>query len=147
MLSRSSHLGTALELITGTERKRDGNNCAIVTAAKSPFGYPIPHVPTLPSTEVPAYSDTLGTWEKCHCNQIVTVTRGSVVLNQAFGTAKSLNSVTVSGEICINFVFAKVLLLCDEEERGDLVQAVGLGPDAEGPHHLPHCLLRPQRSC
>ena len=26
-------------------------------------------------TEVPAYSATLGTWEKCHCNQIVTVTR------------------------------------------------------------------------
>ena len=28
-------------------------------------------------TEVPAYSDTLGTWKKCHCKQIVTVTRGS----------------------------------------------------------------------
>ena len=38
------------------------------------------------STEIPAYSDTLGTWEKCHCNQIVTVTRGSSVMNQSFGT-------------------------------------------------------------
>ena len=25
-------------------------------------------------TEIPAYSDTLGTWEKCHSNQIVAVT-------------------------------------------------------------------------
>ena len=61
------------------------------------------------STEVPAYSDTLGTWKKCHSNQIVTVTRGSVVLNQSFGTCQkchckrgvTVNSVTVSGEICI----------------------------------------------
>ena len=59
-------------------------------------------------TEVPAYSDTLGTREKCHCNQIVTVTRGSVVLNLSFGTCQkchckrgvTVNSVTVSGEIC-----------------------------------------------
>ena len=27
-------------------------------------------------TVFPAYSETLGTWEKCHCIQIVTVTRG-----------------------------------------------------------------------
>ena len=61
------------------------------------------------STEVPAYSDTFGTWEKCHCNQIVTVTRGSLVTNQSFGTCHkchckpgvTINSVTVSGEICI----------------------------------------------
>ena len=33
------------------------------------------------NTDFPAYSDTLGTWEKCHCNQIVTVTRGSLVTN------------------------------------------------------------------
>ena len=60
------------------------------------------------ATEVPAYSDTLGTWEKCHCNQIVTVTRGILVTNQSFGTCQkchckrgvTLNSVTVSGEIC-----------------------------------------------
>ena len=60
-------------------------------------------------TEVPAYSDNLGTWEKCHCNQIVTVTRGSLVTNQSFGTCQKChckrgvteNSVTVSGEICI----------------------------------------------
>ena len=24
-------------------------------------------------TDLPAYSDTLGTWGKCHCKQIVTV--------------------------------------------------------------------------
>ena len=30
-----------------------------------------------PTTDFPAYSDTTGTREKCHCNQIVTVTRGS----------------------------------------------------------------------
>ena len=62
----------------------------------------------LSDTEVPAYSDTLGTWEKCHCNQIVTVTRGSLVTNQSFGTCQkchckrgvTVNSVTVSGEIC-----------------------------------------------
>ena len=58
------------------------------------------------STEVPAYSDSLGTWEKCHCNQIVTVTRGSLVTNQSFWTCQkckrgvTVNSVTVSGEIC-----------------------------------------------
>ena len=60
-------------------------------------------------TVFPAYSDTLRTWERCHCNQIVTVTRGSVVINQSFGTCQkchskrgvTVNSVTVSGEICI----------------------------------------------
>ena len=65
--------------------------------------------PTTCITEVPAYSDTLGTWEKCHCNQIVTVNRGSLVTNQSFGTCQkchskrgvTVNSVTVSGEICI----------------------------------------------
>ena len=40
--------------------------------------------------------------------------------------------------------YPQVLLLRDEEERGDPVQAVGLGPDAAGPHHLPHRLLRPR---
>ena len=38
------------------------------------------------NTEVTAYSDTLGTREKCQRNQIVTVTRGSLVRNQSFGT-------------------------------------------------------------
>ena len=60
-------------------------------------------------TVFPAYSDTLGTWEKCHCNQIVTVTRGRLVTNQSFGKYQkchckrgvTVNSVTVSGEICI----------------------------------------------
>ena len=59
-------------------------------------------------TEVPAYSDTLGTWEKCHCNQIVTVTRVSLVTNLSIGTCQkchckwgvTVNSVSVSGEIC-----------------------------------------------
>ena len=59
-------------------------------------------------TVFPAYSDTLGTWEKCQCNQIVTVTRGSSVTNQSFGMCQkchckrgvTVNSVTVSGEIC-----------------------------------------------
>ena len=31
-------------------------------------------------TYLPAYSDTLGTWEKCHCNQIVTATQAFVHL-------------------------------------------------------------------
>ena len=60
------------------------------------------------NTEVPAYSDTLGTWEKCHCNQIVAVTRGSLVTNLSIWTCQkchckrgvTVNSVTVSGEIC-----------------------------------------------
>ena len=38
-----------------------------------------------PRTDFPAYSDTLGTREKCHCKRGVTVT-----------------SVIVSGEVCIN---------------------------------------------
>ena len=66
--------------------------------------------PLLGNTDFPPYSDTLGTWEKCHCNQIVTVTRGSVVTNQSFGTCQkchckrgvTVNSVTVSRDICIN---------------------------------------------
>ena len=39
-------------------------------------------------TEVPAYSDTLGTWKKCHSKQIVTVTRGNLLTNQSFGTCQ-----------------------------------------------------------
>ena len=72
---------------------------------------PLSHFQPSPlwGTVFPAYSDTLGTWEKCHCNQIVTVTRGSLVTNQSFGTCQkchckrgvTVNSVTVSGEICI----------------------------------------------
>ena len=60
-----------------------------------------------PITDLPAYSDTLGTWEKCHCNQIVTVSRVSLLTNQSFGTcskchckrAVTVNSVTVTGDI------------------------------------------------
>ena len=35
--------------------------------------------PRAEGTDLPAYSDTLRTWEKCHCNQIVTVSRGSLL--------------------------------------------------------------------
>ena len=50
------------------------------------------------------------TVSKCHCNQIVTVTRGSLITNQSFGTCQkchckrgvTVNSVTVTGEICIS---------------------------------------------
>ena len=81
--------------------------------ALSPAARPIktrfPANPPKSGTEVPAYSDTLGTWKKCHCNPIVTVTRGSLETNQPFGTCQkchckqgvTVNSVTVSGEICI----------------------------------------------
>ena len=41
------------------------------------------------STEPIAYSDSVGTWEKCHCNQIVTVSRGSLLTNQSFGKCKN----------------------------------------------------------
>ena len=59
-------------------------------------------------TEPIAYSDSVGTWEKCPCNQIVTVTRDSLVTNLSIGTCQkchckrgvTVNSVTVSGEIC-----------------------------------------------
>ena len=76
----------------------------------SKLHFPSFFVKAIFGTEVPAYSDTLGTWEKCHCKQIVTVTRGSFVTNQSFGTCQkchckrgvTVNSVTVSGEICIN---------------------------------------------
>ena len=40
----------------------------------------------LRNTDLPAYSDTFGTWEKCHCKQIVTVSKGSLLTNQSFGT-------------------------------------------------------------
>ena len=74
------------------------------------------------ATEVPAYSDTLGTWKKCHCNQIVTITRGSLVPNQSFGTCQkchckrgvTVNSVTVSGEICIvNMLYLIYIMPCE----------------------------------
>ena len=59
-------------------------------------------------TDVPAYSDTLGTRPKCHCNQIVTVSRGNLLTNQSFGTCQkchckcslTVNGVTVSGDVC-----------------------------------------------
>ena len=79
-------------------------------------------------TEVPAYSDTLGTWEKCHCNQIVTVTRGSLVTNQSFGTCLkchckrgvTVNSVTVSGEI------SRWPLSCVSSPRGQRRPGLGI---------------------
>ena len=65
------------------------------------------------------YSLTLGTWEKCHCNQIVTVTRGSLVTNQSFGTCQkchckrgvTVNSVTVSGETVFNSRISLLLIM------------------------------------
>ena len=59
-------------------------------------------------TDVPAYSDTLGTRQKCHFKQIVTVSRGGLVSTKSFGTCPkchckhgvTVNSVTVTGEIC-----------------------------------------------
>ena len=66
---------------------------------------------TILSTDIPAYSDTLGTRVKCHCNQIVTVSRGFLGTNQSFGTCQkchykrdvTINGVTVSGDICTDF--------------------------------------------
>ena len=60
-------------------------------------------------TDLPAYSDTLGTCGKCHCNQIVTVSRGRLVPNLSFGTCQkchcmrgvTVNSVSECGEISI----------------------------------------------
>ena len=43
---------------------------------------------------------SVGTWEKCHCNQIVTVSRGSLLTNQSFGKCKNCHCnrfVTVTG--------------------------------------------------
>ena len=59
-------------------------------------------------TDLHALSDTLGTWEKCHCNQIVTVSRGNLLTSQLVGTCSkchcklgvTLICVTISGEIC-----------------------------------------------
>ena len=59
-------------------------------------------------TDVPAYSDTLGTRQKCHFKQIVTLSRGGLVSTKSFGTCLkchcklgvTVNSVTVTGEIC-----------------------------------------------
>ena len=70
----------------------------------------VERTPPHATTVFPAYNDTFGTWAKCHCNQIVTVTRDSEVTNQSFGTCPkchckqgvTVNSVTVSGEICNN---------------------------------------------
>ena len=59
-------------------------------------------------TEPIAYNDSVGTWEKCHCNQIVTVSRGSLLTNQSFGNCKNchcdrfvtVTDVTVTDRIC-----------------------------------------------
>ena len=63
---------------------------------------------TIDCTEGTTFSDTLRTWEYCHCNQIVTVARGSLVTNKSFGACQkchckrgvTVKSVTVSREIC-----------------------------------------------
>ena len=61
------------------------------------------------NTDVPAYSDTLGTRTKCHCNQSVTVSRGNFLTNPSFGSFQkchckwsvTVNGVAVSGDVCI----------------------------------------------
>ena len=84
-------------------------------------------------TDVLAYSDTLGTWEKCLCIQIVTVNRGSLVTNQSFGTCSkchckwgvTVNSVTVTGDICtvilhlvhVTFLAADFIKVCSPKAR------------------------------
>ena len=60
------------------------------------------------STEPIAYSDNVGKWEKCHCNQIVTVSRGSLLTKQSFGKCKNchcnrfitVTGVTVTDRLC-----------------------------------------------
>ena len=39
-------------------------------------------------TDIPTYSDTLGTRPKCHSNQFVTVSRGNLVTNESFGSCQ-----------------------------------------------------------
>ena len=64
---------------------------------------------TITDTDVPAYSDTLGTRQKCHCKQIVTLNRGYLVPNDKSGNCQkchcsqivTVTSVTVIGDICI----------------------------------------------
>ena len=48
----------------------------------------------LACTDFPAYSDTLGTREKCHCKRGVTVTTSFLYKKGQLGTVKT---VTVSG--------------------------------------------------
>ena len=53
-------------------------------------------------TDVLAYSDTIGTRQKCHCNQIFTASSGSLLVNSSFGTCRKCHSnqiVTLTGEI------------------------------------------------
>ena len=45
-------------------------------------------------TDFPAYSDTLGTREKCHCKRGVTVTTSFLYMKGQLGTVKT---VTVTG--------------------------------------------------
>ena len=51
-------------------------------------------------TDVPAYSDTLRTRQKCHCKQIVTLNRGYLVPNDESGNCQKCHCsqiVTVTG--------------------------------------------------
>ena len=64
-------------------------------------------LPRFGNADVPAYSDTLRTRPKCHCNQAVTVSRGNLLTNQSFGACQkchckwsvTVNNVTVSGDV------------------------------------------------
>ena len=76
--------------------------------------------PGFVDTDLPAYSDTLGTWEKCHCNQNATVSRDSFLTNKSFGTCSKChyklgvteNGVTVTGDICIITIRSTYNNLC-----------------------------------
>ena len=102
-------------------------------------------------TEVSAYSDTLGTWEKCHCNQIVTVTRGSLVINQSFGTCQkchckrgvTVNSVTLSGEICHNYQRKAISFLVLHLSCPRLLRPV----DSGGPNDPAACNVHTHEQC
>ena len=64
-------------------------------------------LPRFGNADVPAYSDTLRTRPKCHCNQAVTVSRGNLLTNKSFGACQKChckwsvteNNVTVSGDV------------------------------------------------
>ena len=103
-------------------------------------------------TVFPAYSDTLGTWEKCHCNQIVTVTIGSLVTNQSFGTCQkchckrgvTLTSVTVSGEVCTDIQRSPLTLSLHYKRHFYKRQIRSLGDNSEKSRDMTlpeHCLL------
>ena len=80
-------------LHSDTLRKSQNCHCKRVSLYPMTFGI-----------DLPAYSDALGTREKCHWNQIVIVSRGSLLTYQSFRTCWKCHckrGVTVHGDICI----------------------------------------------